>query len=124
MKYLQQMLAFCLLLMAFTANAQNGIVGKWKAEDKPNNHMEIYLAKDGLYYSKLVFENGKTENLGKQLIKGLQFDASTKTYTGKMMPPDRNIEFAVRLTPINEDTIKVVATKFLITKTIFFIKIK
>jgi len=124
MKYLQQVLTVCLLLMAFATNAQNGIIGKWKSEEHPNNHLEIYLAKDGLYYGKLVYENGKTENLGKFLLKHLQYDASANCYTGKMMPPDRNIEFTVKLTQISDDKIKAVATKFLITKTIFFIKIK
>jgi len=124
MKYLKQIMAFSLLLLVFKANAQDGIVGKWKGEDKPNNHMEIFLAKNGLYYGKLVYENGKTENLGKQLLKDLKFDASTNTFQGTMMPPDRNLELTVTITPLNTDKIKVVAKKFLITKTIYFIKIK
>ena len=120
-------IAFLLLmLICIGVSAQTGssIIGKWKGEDQPNNHVQFYFEKDGFYYGKLVSENGKTQNIGKAMMKQLKYDATTNTYKGTMTPPDKNITVNVTLSLIGNDKIKVVAKKFLITKTIYFLRIQ
>lgn len=106
-----------LLFVANTMFAQitSTIIGKWKAEDQPDKGSEIYLAKDGLYYGK--------ESNGKILLKKLKYDDATKTFKGIMTPPDKDIEFNVTISFINNNKLKIVAKKFFITKTMFLIRI-
>jgi hypothetical protein len=87
-------IACCILLiMAFsqTSFSQTGneILGNWKAEDKDKNmQMEIYLAKDGKYYSKVINSNSSKSKNGTLVMKSLEYDAASKTYQGTMSPPD------------------------------------
>jgi hypothetical protein len=115
---------FTLITLGVSAQDANTLTGKWKGEDKPNNHVQFCLGDDGLYYGKLVFEDGKKENLGKVMMKQLKYETATKTYKGTMTPPDKNIDLKVTLTFEGNDKIKVVAKKFFMTKTVYFIRIK
>lgn len=102
----------------------NKIIGQWKGEKEPEKRSEFYLAKDGFYYGKLIADGDKTENKGKIIMKKLSYDAATKSYKGIMSPPDKDIELNVTISFVTNDRIKVVAKKFIISKTFYFIRIK
>jgi hypothetical protein len=102
----------------------SGIIGKWKGEDKPNSHIQFYIEKDGFYYGKLVYENGKTENIGKIMMNQLKYDDATKTYKVNMTAPDKNITLKITLSLEGNNKIKVIAKKLFITKTIYFLRVQ
>jgi hypothetical protein len=118
-----------ILTVAFSQNtiaqAGNEIIGKWKAEEKDKNmQMEIYLAADGKYYSKIINDNsGKSKN-GSPVMKSLQYDAASKTYRGTMSPPDAGIEINVTVSLLTNDRIKIIGKKFILTKIFYLARIK
>lgn len=103
---------------------ENKIIGQWKAESEKGKQSEFYLAKDGFYYGKLIPSDEKPDYNGKIIMKKLVYDASTNTYKGTMNPPDKDLELAVTISFVTNDKIKVVAKKFFMSKTMYFIRIK
>jgi uncharacterized protein (DUF2147 family) len=115
------------LFISLTVSAQNekDILGKWKTDDNANVEAEIYLSKDGLYYGKVIKDNGKNVTNGKIILKKLVYNSKKKSFKGKLSPHDRDMEFNATLTFEGEDKLKVEASKFLVfSKTIYFLKIK
>lgn len=88
------------------------LIGKWRGEDKPNNHTEFFIAKDGLYYGKLIFEGAEKKNLGKVLMKKLSYNSITKEFKGTMSPPDGEMELNVILSFVGNDKLKVVVKNY------------
>jgi hypothetical protein len=113
-----------LLTNCLLVQTPNTIIGKWKGEDRPNNHTEFFIANDGLYYGKLIFEGIEKKNLGKIMMKKLLYNSTTKEFKGTMSPPDANIELNVTISFVRNDKLKVVAKKLLMTKTIYLLRIK
>lgn len=100
------------------------LLGKWKGEDKPNNHTEFFQEKDGLYYGKLIFEGVEKKNIGKILFKKMTYNTAKKEFKGWMSPPEGDMEIDASLTFISPDKLKIVVRKFLMSKTIYLIRIK
>ncbi len=99
------------------------IIGKWKGEDKPTNHIEFYIGKDDLVYGKLIYEGNETKNIGKILFKKLKYNSISKVFKGVMCPPDATIEIDATLSFISDSKIKVVIKKFVITNTKYVYKL-
>ncbi|MBX9784798.1 MAG: hypothetical protein K2X48_16030 [Chitinophagaceae bacterium] len=107
------------------ATGQNGnaINGKWKSEDGDKKvQMEIYLAKDGKHYGKVINDTEKPANNGRIAMKALAYNEKEKNYTGIMQPPDVNMELNITVTLETKDRLKVVARKLLMKKTMYFIR--
>jgi hypothetical protein len=102
--------ATILFSISISAQTEKNIIGKWKGEDKQGMETEFYLDKDGLYYGKIIKDVDKKGVLGKIIFKKMKYDPKSKSFKGTMSPPDRDIE-------IN-------ATKFVMTKIVFLIRIK
>jgi hypothetical protein len=115
------------LLISFNGYGQsaNTILGRWKMEEKGKAvQMEIYLAKDGKYYSRVINDSSRQSLNGKLLMKELQYDSSLKQYKGTMSPPDAGIEINVTVSLLNNDRIKMVGKKLIMTKTFYLARIK
>ena len=114
------------LFISFAVSAQKGkdILGKWKTEDNFNLEAEIFSSNDGLYYGKIVQDKGKKVNNGKIILKKFVYNSKTNSFKGKLSPHDRNMEMNAIITFENHDILKVVAHKFLFSKTIYFLRIK
>ncbi len=107
----------CLLVApVIFAQSRAPITGKWKGEEKKDLIIDIYQATDSLFYGK--------DQQGKVVLRQLQFDSKSSTYKGKMVPPDKDI--ALDLVVFTETTgkLKLVARKFVMTKTFYLTKIK
>jgi hypothetical protein len=117
-----------ILLLFFSVTVfgqtQSTIIGKWKGEDKPNLQSEFYLGKDGLYCGKIIKDTENKGTLGRIILKKFKFDPKTSSFKGRMSPPDRDIELDATITFESKDKLKIVAKKFIMTKTIYFIRIK
>lgn len=85
---------------------------------------EFYLDSDGLYYGKIIKDQDKKGALGKTTFKKLKYDPKSKSFKGTMSPPDRDMEIDAIITFEGNDKLKVVAKKFLMTKTVYLIRIK
>jgi uncharacterized protein (DUF2147 family) len=116
-----------ILVNIMAANAQTGntIVGKWKAEeDDKALQMEIYLAKDGRYYGKVINDNGQDSKNGKLVLKELKYNEQGKTYKGYMKVPDGNMELNVTLTLMSNDRLRMTGKKLIMSKTFYLLRIK
>lgn len=109
------------LILGATTNEKR-IIGIWQAKEENNRKIEIYQDKDGLYQGKSISHtNGQKSS---NVIKNLKYDATSKSYMGTMSPPDKDITLNVTITITDNDELKVVTRKLLITKTMFFIRSK
>jgi hypothetical protein len=113
-----------LLYFSTTISAQtsNTLLGKWQGADEPRRQLEIYLATDGFYYGKLIYDGGKTEHIGKLILKKMSYIASSNSFTGTMSPPDTKMEADATVSFISIDQIRVSVKKLLMSKTIYFIR--
>lgn len=125
--FLNSLSKWLILLLITTTDIsqnQNSLIGKWKGEKETGKQSEFYLAKDGFYYGKICADAEKAENVGKIIMKKLVYDATSKTFKGTMSPPDRDLELNVTISFVTNDRIKVVAKKFVMSKTMYFTRIK
>jgi hypothetical protein len=109
--------------IASAQSGRNAITGRWKSEEQGKKvQMEIYLAKDGRYYGKVINDVEKSANNGRIAMKALVYNEKQKNYTGTMQPHDVNMELNITVTLETKDRLKVVARKLLMKKTMYFIR--
>ncbi len=118
------LVALLLFTVSITAQTESTIIGKWKGEDKPDMQSEFYLDKDGFYYGKVIKDTDNKGTLGRIILKKFKYNSKTNSFSGKMSPPDRDMELDATITFESNDKLKIVAKKFIMTKTIYFIRIK
>jgi hypothetical protein len=111
-----------ILTLSLGAIAQNNLLGKWKDEKDDKRVVEIYLAKDGLYYGKVVRLPDTNAKLGHLIFQKCSFDAKTESLKGTMHPPKGNVAIDATIQLDKSGKLKVVGKKFLLTKTLYFIK--
>lgn len=106
------------------AQSSNLIIGKWQNTNDSLFQIEIFLARNGYYYGKVLNDQKQVQNNGKIILQKLRYDSSQKTYSGLMMPPDANITInaEIRLLPSNKIKLKI--SKSIISKTMYLIKIQ
>jgi hypothetical protein len=119
-------LTLIIILFSVAAFSQAGaITGNWQAEDKSKDmQMEIYLAKDGYYYSKVINNNSKPSKNGTLVLQKLSYDEKKQQYTGTIKPPEASLTLNATVTMENTNRIKIVAKKFVMSKTLYLIRIK
>lgn len=123
MNFTNSALLIAVLLLFSTgifAQSANDIVGKWKAEDDSAKLVEIYLATDGFYYGKA--NNPKQAGYEKTMMNKLQYDPASKTYKGSMTPADMNMTLNVTINSVSKTRLKIVAKKFMMSKTFYLIQ--
>jgi hypothetical protein len=113
-----------LIMLAARAQSASAIIGQWQDEKEPDRQMEFYLDKDGLYYAKTINSKRKEMINGQVLVKKLKYDEATKTFKGLMSPPDAKLELNVTISFSGQDKLKIVAKKFVMTKTLQLVRIK
>lgn len=106
------------IVCPIAARSSNIILGKWKPIDHSEKQVEIHLGIDALYYGKAINPN---EN---ELLSKLQHNETTHTFKGIMVAPDKETEVNVTINIVHNETLKIVAKKFAITKNIQFARIK
>lgn len=109
------------LFLGSTTNEKK-IIGIWQAKDENNRKIEIYQDKGGLYQGKSISHSKRQKS--SNVIKNLKYDATSKSYKGTMSPPDKDITLNVTITITDNDELKIIAKKLLITKTMFFTRLK
>jgi uncharacterized protein (DUF2147 family) len=95
------------------------IVGYWNSKEGNSKKIEIYLDKDG-YFQGISAPSNKDKK-SKKILKDLKYDSKTNSYKGTMSPPDKDILLDVTLTITSNNELKIVARKFIMSKTIYFV---
>jgi len=113
-----------LFLMSFksVSYGPNKLIGSWKGENIPIKSVEFYLDNDGAYYGKLNEQDD--ENFGKIVFQKMIYDTQSGTFTGTLIPADKNISLNATISFENSDKIKVVTTKLMMKRIVYFSKIK
>jgi hypothetical protein len=103
----------------------NPFVGKWTDVEKAAKVIEIYLAKDGLYYGKVIKTDEPTKApIGSVLYKQCKYDVKNQTLTGFLTPSDADFKIDATFQIEKDGKLKISAKKFFISKTFFFKKVK
>jgi len=116
-----------LLILVFLSSIQTHkateFIGKWKAEGDEKVSVEIYQAQDGLYYGKAIDSHEKKGKEGHLMFQKCRYDATTKTLIGTMHPPDRPIDLELTIQIEKNGKMKTTARKFIMSTTLYFIKV-
>jgi uncharacterized protein (DUF2147 family) len=99
--------------MSVYAQSGDKIVGVWENTERKMT-ITIYRADNGYFYGK--------DSTGKLLLHKLEYDTETQSYKGKITPPDRDLSLDVTVHFETAEKLKLVAKRFLISKTIFLVK--
>jgi hypothetical protein len=123
MKIIISILTF--LMLAYTSTAQNPdkMLGKWKSEEDTKNIVEIYLAKDGMYYGKVITSSDVKLKVGHLLFQKCKYDESSASLKGIIRPTETAQELNATITLDNNGKLKAVAKKFFMSKTLLFSKV-
>lgn len=121
---IQKTLLVMILSISAYAQKTKDIEGNWKSEDKKKIEIQIYQASDGFCYGKITHDGDDKNNIGKIILKALKYDNKNNSFNGIMLPPDKDIEANATITFENNKKIKVIAKKLLLSKTIYFIKVR
>jgi uncharacterized protein (DUF2147 family) len=113
-----------LLFTALFAQTPQTIVGKWKGVEEPERQMEIVQEKDGSFSGKVINDQNKESKTGKVILRNLTFDSKTKTFKGKMLPPDKDITMDVTVFLIGNEMLKIESRMLFISKNIYLVRIK
>jgi uncharacterized protein (DUF2147 family) len=116
---------FSILFIFGTSQQGQIITGIWKMEeDKKPMQVEMYLSGDGNYYGKIINDNSKKSKNGKVVFQELKYSENTNTYKGRMQSPDNDAVVTITIYFDNNNRLKVVGKKYLMTKTFHFSRIK
>ena len=113
---------FLLHAFSFFQNSPNDFQGNWVTTEMDNTSINIYLAKDGYWYGKIIKSDSK-EHVGKFLLKKLKYDITKKVLTGELQRPGNGMKVNATLSVNSDGTLKVVGKKLLLSKTVYFSKL-
>lgn len=117
----------CIIIFIITpayAQLPQVIAGRWRALDKKAVEIEITSDKNSDYFGKVVKNETEPDKVASLILSDLQFNSSNSTYTGKMTPPGLGFSLDAEVILIHTDTIKIVARKSIVSKTILFVRLK
>ena len=129
---------FIFSITYISAQQADEIIGKYHLP----NDLDIEIFKDGgKYFGKIIalnnFEDGQTKDInnkdeskqnelliGKIIIKNLEFNREKEQWlNGSMYGPEKGMVFNLKITEIRENEIEVVGSKYIMWRTLKWIKI-
>lgn len=117
---------FFVLLYGFSSNAQsnaNLILGNWISLEN-NRQINIYLGESKYYTGKIINEDSDKSQNDHVLLKNLSYNQDEQCYIGNLLPPEDGTQLDVKIYLINSDSLKLVAKKFIFSKTLYFQRLK
>jgi len=113
-------------LMSASIQAQQpiNIIGKWKGVEESDRQIEFFQEKDGSFSGKVINDKSKDPKNGVVMIKNLKYDSKTKSFKGKMSPPDKDIQMDTKIIFIGNDKIKIESSMLFMTKSFHLVRIK
>ncbi len=118
-------LTLTLLMLTFASMAQNPdkMLGKWKFEEDGKSIVEVYLAKDGMYYGKIISAADTKMTVGHLLFQKCKYEANSPSLKGIIKPTDTAKEMNITISLDANGKLKAVAKKFFMSKTLLFSKV-
>jgi hypothetical protein len=116
-------LTFLMLMFASIAQNPDKMLGKWKFEEDAKSVVEIYLAKDGMYYGKIITAGDEKMKVGHLLFQKCKYEESSTSLKGIIRPTETTKEMNVTISLDNNGKLKAVAKKFFMSKTLLFRKV-
>lgn len=113
---------FAIDLKAFSQSGKE-IIGNWKSTERDLFQVEIYLAKDGSYYGKVINDANSPSNIGKLILNKLEYEILDHSYSGILTPPESNFSANALITFESKDKLKITMRKLIFTKTLTLIRI-
>lgn len=104
--------------MAFTTQEKD-ILGNWKAVEMQNSTIKVYKAKDGNIYGKIIASNRK-DWIGEIILKQVKYIADDEAWKGEVYNLERKMSVDVTITLLSQNKLKLVGTKFFMTKTFYW----
>lgn len=95
------------------------IKGLWEAGDRDESAIQIELKEDGYWYGTIVKTN-VPRSIGKLLFKNGVFDPKKEAIKGILIHPDSGWEVNGKLSLESPNKLKVLASKFIISKTFYW----
>lgn len=123
MKAITLRLTFLMLTFASMAQNPDKMLGKWKFEEDSKSVVEIYLAKDGMYYGKIITAGNEKMKVGHLLFQKCKYEENSASIKGIIKPTDTAKEMNVTISLDNNGKLKAVAKKFFMSKTLLFSKV-
>jgi hypothetical protein len=116
-------LAYLMIGLASMAQNPDKMLGKWKFEEDSKSVVEIYLAKDGMYYGKVISAGNEKLKAGHLLFQKCKYEESSASFKGIIRPTETSKEMNVTISLDNNGKLKAVAKKFFMSKTLLFSKV-
>jgi hypothetical protein len=115
------------LLLSLSLNAfsqsQKDVIGEWQSTESDLFQVEIFLAKNGNYYGKVIKDVKSPSNIGKLVLNNFSYQSSDNTYTGFLIPPGSDISANAIIAFESKDKLKITMRKFIFTKTLTLVRI-
>ena len=104
--------------VTYSQNAEK-IMGIWKATDLENANIKLYKAKNGKFYGKVI-DSEQKELIDKLVVTGLVYHEEDNVWKGEIHSLKRGITVDAEFSLEDDDTLKLVGTKFFMTKTFYW----
>ena len=108
--------------LSFSQNSANDFQGNWLTSEMENTTINIFLAKDGFWYGKIIKSDTK-ENIGKMLLNKMKFDKMKNVLEGKLIRPNNGMVVNATISLDGDKKLKMVGKKLFITKTVHWTKV-
>jgi hypothetical protein len=106
---------FCSISL-FAQSPEKSIEGNWYAEDISQSIIMIFKDHKGTLSGKII-KSSDTTLVNNDPLTGFRYFPDKKMYVGKVKPANRNFEIDGEISIINKSTLKLVGSRFFITKT-------
>jgi hypothetical protein len=123
MKSITLIFTFLMLTFASVASNPDKMLGKWSFDENSKSIVEVYLAKDGMYYGKIISAGDEKMKVGHLVFQKCKYEASSTSLKGIIKPSDTAKEMNVTISLDKDGKLKAVAKKFFMSKTLFFSKV-
>jgi hypothetical protein len=113
---------FCRISL-FAQTSEKSIEGNWYAEELSKSTIMIYKDSTGALSGKII-KSSDDGLINKILLTEFKFQADKKNFVGKVKPPKRNFTLDGEITKIGENSLRLVGSRFFISKTFILEKIQ
>jgi hypothetical protein len=123
MKSIILTLTFLMLTLASIAQNPDKMLGKWSFDENSKSIVEIYLAKDGMYYGKIISAGDEKMKVGHLVFQKCKYEANSTSLKGIIKPSETAKEMNVTIILDKDGKLKATAKKFFMSKTLLFSKV-
>lgn len=107
----------------FAQTSEKSIEGNWYAEELSKSTIKIFKDGTGALSGKII-KSSDAGLINKILLSEFKFQTDKNNFVGKVKPPKRNFTIDGEITKIGENSLRLVGSRFFISKTFILEKIQ